>query len=348
MSFNIVRNDITKVKADAIVNTANPKVDIGGGVDAAIYEAAGKEKMLAARSKIGELMPGEVGVTPGFDLDAKYVIHASGPWWQGGDKHEAEILRKCYDLCLSAAVENGCESIAFPVLATGTYGFPKELGIQIAVDAFTDFLKEHEIEITLVVFTDETVSISGKLVEDVASYIDDDYVAKAVESEYAPRRGRMPEKPEVPRLYRASSAAIESSNDSSTDTPKNMESLEEALKDIYADSFGKHVKQIVNKKGLKNSEVYANACMTKQYFSKILNGQVNPSKERVLALAIGLHLNLDETVDLLKIAGYALSPISQTDKVVEYFIVKKIYNVIKIDMVLFDFGLEPLVDKHCE
>ena len=127
-----------------------------------------------------------------------------------------------------------------------------------------------------------------------------------------------------------------------------MESLEEALKDIYADSFGKHVKQIVNKKGLKNSEVYANACMTKQYFSKILNGQVNPSKERVLALAIGLHLNLDETVDLLKIAGYALSPISQTDKVVEYFIVKKIYNVIKIDMVLFDFGLERLVDKHCE
>ena len=199
MSFSIVRNDITKVKADAIVNTANPKVDIGSGVDAAIYEAAGKEKMLAAREKIGVLMPGEVGVTSGFDLDAKYVIHASGPWWQGGDKHEAEILRKCYDLCLSAAVKNGCESIAFPVLATGTYGFPKELGIQIAVDAFTDFLKEHEIEITLVVFTDETVSISGKLVEEVASYINDDYVAKAMESEYAPRRGRMPEKQNEPR-----------------------------------------------------------------------------------------------------------------------------------------------------
>ena len=179
MPFQIIRNDITKVKADAIVNTANPNVAVGDGVDSAIYKAAGKEKLLEARKKIGLLMQGEVAITDAFDLDAKYIIHASGPWWTDGSKGEEACLRSCYEKALQLAKDHGCNSIAFPLLATGTYGFPKELGIQIAVDTFTAFLEDNDIEITLAVFGSEDVTISGKLVEDVASFVDDGYVASS-------------------------------------------------------------------------------------------------------------------------------------------------------------------------
>jgi O-acetyl-ADP-ribose deacetylase (regulator of RNase III)/transcriptional regulator with XRE-family HTH domain len=369
LPFQIIRNDITKVKADAIVNTANPNVAVGDGVDSAIYKAAGKKKLLEARKKIGLLMPGEVAITDAFDLDAKYIIHASGPWWTDGSKGEEECLRSCYAKALQLAKDYGCNSIAFPLLATGTYGFPKELGIQIAVDTFTAFLEENDIEITLAVFGSEDVTISGKLVEDVASFVDDGYVATALAEEYRndnyPREiGKRPESRvgstvqsfRIPSFLRRENREEEAKEDEALSVmmpeylkpvsfEKKTESLEDALKEIYTDSFEKHLQQLINKKGLKNSEVYATANISKQYFSKLLKGQVKPSKEKMLALAVGLHLNLDETIDFLRIAGYALSPISQTDKIVEYFIEHEDYNVLKIDIVLFDYGLDPLSNQ---
>lgn len=378
MPFQIIRNDITKVKADAIVNTANPNVAVDDGVDSAIYKAAGKKKLLEARKKIGLLMPGEVAITDAFDLDAKYIIHASGPWWTDGSKGEEECLRSCYAKALQLAKDYGCNSIAFPLLATGTYGFPKELGIQIAVDTFTAFLEDNDIEITLAVFGSEDVTISGKLVEDVACFVDDGYVETALAEEYRndnyPREtGKRPESRvgatlqsfHMPSFLRRENRdkeedsfdALPLEEEAKEDEAlsvmmpeylkpvsfeKKSESLEEALKEIYTDSFEKHLQQLINKKELKNSEVYATANISKQYFSKLLKGQVKPSKEKMLALAVGLRLNLDETIDFLRIAGYALSPISQTDKIVEYFIEHEDYNVLKIDIVLFDYGLDPL------
>ena len=371
MPFKIIRNDITKVKADAIVNTANPDAAIGGGVETAIYSAAGKEKLLEARKKIGILQPGEVGVTEAFDLAAKYIIHVSGPVWKDGRSNELDILRQCYDKALHMAVENNCKSIAFPLLATGTYRFPEEIGVAIAVEAFTEFLKEYEIEIFLVVFGSDAVRVSGTLVDKVTEFIDDDYVAAAGATEYLPvdedynayeddyydeddeeylgykelpyqnLNVRKPEVGETQPEYGHSFLNIP--DFLRKKKAENVsESLEDALKKIYTESFEKHLQQLINKKGLKNSEVYATSNISKQYFSKLLKGKVKPSKEKVLALAVGLRLNIDETVDFLRIAGYALSPISQTDKVVEYFIRNEDYNVIKIDIVLFDFGLEPL------
>lgn len=381
MPFQIIRNDITRVKADVIVNTANPEPVVGAGVDHAIYKAAGRERLLKARRRIGHLAPGEVAVTPGYALDAKYIIHVSGPWWDGGDHGEAECLRLCYDRALQQAKEKRCQSIAFPLLATGTYGFPKELGIRIAVEAFTSFLEEDEMEILLVVFGGEDVRISGALAEEVASFVDDDYVAKALSEEYrrethvcgAPLEegaadllgkgiARAVAEPDMMSVQRAGLDKQSAKADNADSQPPRMPSyvgptgglfkgisrrkkeasLEETLKEIYTDSFGKHLRQLINKKGLKNSEVYAAANISKQYFSKLMKGQVNPSKEKVLALAVGLRLNLDETVDFLRIAGYALSPISQTDKVVEYFIEHEYYNVMQLDIVLFDYGLDPL------
>jgi len=183
MPLRIIRNDITKVKADAIVNAVNPNAVIGGGVETAIYKAAGREKLLEARKKIGILQPGEVGVTEAFDLAAKYIIHVSDPWWKGGNKGEIKCLKDCYEKALKTAKNYGCESIAFPLLATGTYGFPKEVGVQVAVDAFTAFLEENEMEITLVVFGNDAVNVSVKLAYEVRSFVDDKYVKEALEAD---------------------------------------------------------------------------------------------------------------------------------------------------------------------
>ena len=369
MPFRIVRNDITKVRADAIVNTANPRVTIGDGVERAIYEAAGRDRLLEARSGIGDLAVGEVGITPAFDLDAKYILHVSGPVWRGGREDEEALLRTCYDKALKLASDNGCGSIAFPLLATGTYGFPKEIGIRIAVDAFTAFLEAHEMEITLVVFGDESVKISGSLVDEVASYIGPAYEKEALLKEYpvmgnsaamAQSFAGMQEERTSGRgrftgLFIGAAASAPKERKAKKAEPKKRFSMQEescceapaqdlddVLKEIYTDSFEKHLRQLINKKGLKNAEVYAAANISKQYFSKLLKGQVKPSKEKLLALAVGLRLNMDETVDFLRIAGYALSPISQTDAVVSYFIRRGDYNVLKIDIVLFDYGLDPL------
>ncbi|MBQ9306069.1 helix-turn-helix domain-containing protein, partial [Butyrivibrio sp.] len=257
--------------------------------------------------------------------------------------------------------EHKCQSIAFPLLATGTYGFPQKLGIEIAVEAFTRFLEEYEMEIYLVVFGKKSVKISGELGEEVHSFIDDDYVSLALSDEYyydgvpadideSEDLDELIEVSEGEPQIRGSEKGIKPSLSApmmagalaSEAISKKVGSLDDVLKGIYKDSFEKHLQKLINKKGFKNSEVYAAANISKQYFSKLLKGQVKPSKEKVLALAVGLQLNMDETIDFLKLAGYAFSPISQTDAVVEYFIEHEEYNVMKIDIVLFDYGLDPL------
>ena len=318
MSFKIIRNDITKVKADAIVNTASPHVRIGSGVDTAIYNAAGRDELFAAREKIGPIARGNAAITPACNLDAKYIIHAVGTWWNGGSEYEQELLRDCYDNSLKLAYEYGCESIAFPLLSTGNYGFPRKIGMEIAVDSFTRFLEDHDMEIILVVFEEDTLKISGELGEAVQSFIDNEYVEGKNAEEY--QTG-------TPFRY---SIRVDGS------------SLDNVIENIYKESFSGYLLGLITKKGLKKSEVYAAANITKQYFSKLLNDQVNPSKEKVLALAVGLKLNIKEAEELLQYAGYAFSPISQTDQVVKYFIEHKDYNVLKIDIVLFDYGLDPL------
>lgn len=376
MPFKIIKNDITKVKADAIVNTVNPNVKIGEGVEYAIYNAAGKDELLKAREKLGYMPPGEVGITPAFKLDAKYIIHVSSPVWTGiwyGERppesvltEDTELLRDCYMKALYMAAENGCKSIAFPLLATGTYKFPKEIGMAVAVRAFTEFLKNYDMEIFLVVFGRDSFNISGSLFRKVKRFVD----YEAICAELAPRDdsnwidgsiidddsdsfdegnhyyyndGRAKSYQDISEddndeLYYKSSQRSHKYSESR----KHTESLEESLKKIHKYSFAGYLQQLINKKGMKNSEVYATANITKQYFSKLINGKVNPSKEKVIALAIGLHLNMDETKDILKIAGYAFSPFSQTDTVVKYFINNKDYNVIKLDILLYDFGLDPI------
>ncbi|HAV90746.1 MAG TPA: hypothetical protein DCW44_05690 [Eubacterium sp.] len=364
MAFKIINGDITKIKADAIVNTANPNPVVGVGVDSAIYEAAGFDDLLNERKKIGVLNPGEVAITSAFALSSKYIIHVSGPMWNGGNSGESDILKNCYMSALKLAFESGCKSIAFPLIATGFYGFPRELGMEIAVESFTKFLEDFEMDIILVVYDNEDDFVPVEYARNLRTYIGD----SIDENE----KCALPDEMILMSMPMEASASVKTSDKflgkklagkkladrgkksksakyDDFDITCNMEAkpctkedLDEALKNIYTDSFAKHLQMIINKKGLKNSQVYAAANISKQYFSKLLNGKVNPSKEKVLSLAVGLRLNLDETIDLLKLAGYAFSPISQTDLVVKYFIENKKYNVIEIDIYLFDLGLDTL------
>lgn len=350
MPFQIIRNDITKVKADVIVNTANPEVTIGDGVDSAIYEAAGEEKLLAARRKIGRLPIGEVGITSAFNLDAKYIIHSSGPYWIDGLHQEEALLRQCYDKSLELAYKHHCKSIAFPLMSTGSYGFPKDLGLQIALESFNSFLLKHEIEIILVVFGETAFRLSGKIFDDVREYVDNAYVENKLQREYR-NFG-------IPSLVRPDAACGGSTLDTDYVDDDYAEEDEElhSIKtrplfqklDAYIKkepgTFGDYLQQLINKKEMKNSEVYTAANLTKQYFSKLLKGKVAPSKTKILSLAIALRLNMDETIDFLRMSGYAFSPFSSVDKIFEYFIRNEIYDIYRIDIVLFDYGLPTLVN----
>ncbi|MCD8126980.1 MAG: macro domain-containing protein [Clostridiales bacterium] len=216
MPFKIIRNDITKVKADAIVNTANPHPTYASGTDAAIYKAAGAELLLAERKKIGEMERGQAAVTSAFALSAKYIIHTVGPAWVDGTHGEFDVLSSCYENCLTTAAELQCESIAFPLIATGVYGFPKGRALQIAVSVISHFLLSHDMQVILVVFDRHAFELSGKLFQDVDTFIDENYIARQRKEEYQqPFDGSMEDVDRSSRLRLAESRRILSEPDQS-------------------------------------------------------------------------------------------------------------------------------------
>lgn len=354
MPFQIVRNDITRMKTDVIVNTANPGVFVGSGVDRAVYEAAGWDRLMAARTHIGELAVGDVAVTPGYRLSCTYIFHACGPRYIDGKSREAELLHVCYDKCLALAEEYGCRSIAFPLMSTGSYGFPRELGMRIAVSAISDFLLEHEMEVYLVVLDDASTKLSGELFFDVKHYVDSRYAEKKLQSEYlagsapygSPSTGRLERdiegRAQIPQMPGAQHKGTSEGVTLAMASAKAA-SIDDML-NAYAGNFAEHLQQLINRKGFTNAEVYKRANLTKQYFSKLINGRINPTKEKLLCISIALRLNLDETTDLLRYSGYALSPCSKTDLIFEYFIMREDYDIYSIDIMLFDYGLPSLMD----
>lgn len=191
MPLKIVRNDITKMQVDTIVNTANAKPIYSTGVDTAVYEAAGAEELLAARKEIGFLEEGAVAITPGFKLPAKYIIHAVSPCYRGGEQGEEEMLRSCYRNSLALAKENGCKSIAFPLISTGNLGYPKEESLRIGVDEINAFLLWNDMLVYVVVFDAEATRLGQKLYPDLDEYIDRNYVAEKMEAEYKHKETRL-------------------------------------------------------------------------------------------------------------------------------------------------------------
>lgn len=323
MPFDIVRNDITNMQVDAIVNAASRLPRVGAGVDSAIHKKAGPS-LLAARKEIGYIRPGTAAITPGFGLGAEYVIHAATPTWIDGAHGEAEALRSAYDMSLALAAERGCDSIAFPLLASGNHGFPKQKVLQVAVAAFSEFLMENEMQIYLVVFGKESLRLSEKLVHNVACYIDENYV-DAYEQTLRPRY-QMSRNLEMSDVCMASMPCEESSL-----------SLDEYIKNKDA-GFTETLLSLIKKKGLKNATVYKRANISKQHFSKLINDpNAKPSKQTAIALSLALELDLDATRDLIGRAGYALTNSSTFDLIIRYFIEHGQFNVIEINIALYEF-----------
>jgi len=335
--LEIVRNDITKMQVDAIVNTANPKPIVGGGVDRAIHKAAGAE-LLAARKKIGAIATGKAEITPAYGLQAKFVIHTVGPVWQDGKHGERELLSSCYVNSLQLATDNGCGSIAFPLISAGVFGCPSEIAIAVATQAIRDFLCEHEMEVYLVVFDQKAFRISSSLFEDVQSFIDERYIEELLDEEYSGDfRGRR-------RLFEAQSYLGDEAPIAKavSPAPKKKRSLEDLLAEVD-DTFSEALLRLIDAKGKTDPEVYKRANVDRKLFSKIRNNPAyKPSKSTALAFAVALELNLDETRDFIGRAGYALSHSSKADIIVEYFIQRAEYDIFAINETLFAFE-QPLL-----
>ena len=444
MPFSIIRNDITKVAADAIVDTANPQPVIGAGTDSAIYKAAGAELLLAERRKIGAIHPGEAAVTPAFALPAKYIIHTVGPAWQGGDAGEFETLASCYCKSLLLAKQLGCESVAFPLISTGTYGFPKDKALSVAMETIGEFLQGDDLDVTLTVLNKEAFTLSQDLLDDVQSYIDDRTAEMLHQMEYSasysalfkdgmaderrdakaarpssappmaqaapqggptsgpqskpqfrPKKGKGlfgklaslgkkdadtastqeradafepsyedsaasltvdsaaedteilyaktisyseagKEKPAEANAAFASGAAVSSA------VPLSAESLPDRMAHL-GDTFQERLLRLIDEQDRTDPEVYKKANLDRKLFSKIRsNAAYRPSKNTVLALAIALELDLAQTKDLLARAGFAFSPSSKFDLIVQYCFEKRIYDIFEVNALLFQYD-QPLL-----
>lgn len=338
MPFEIVRNDITQMTVDAIVNTANPRPVIGLGTDSMIHEKAGPD-LLLARQAIGPIGMGCAAITPAFRLHAKYVIHTVGPVWDGGSYGEESLLRNCYDNSLKLAVEHGCQSIAFPLISTGNYGFPKDKALQIAISAFSAFLLEHEMQIYLVVFDRTSFRLSEKLFQGVANYIDEHYVDTCTVAAYGVPEERRP-RPHRPQNTKISesSAFFGAMPPCAPMAAPKAAALEDILKQADA-GFTETLLTLIDKSGKKDSEIYKKANISKQHFSKIRNNPgYKPTKATALAFAIALELDIAQTQDLIGRAGYALTNSSKQDLIVKFFIEQRNFNIVEIDIALYEFG----------
>ena len=360
MPFQIIRNDITKVKADAIVNTANPKPIIGSGTDSAIYKAAGEKLLLKERQKIGDIGPGQVAYTDAFHLDAKYIIHTVGPAWVDGNHGERDILHSCYEKSLEKADELSCKSIAFPLIATGVYGFPKDEALQIALAEINRFLLSHDMKVILVVFDRKAFELSGKLVGDIEEYIDEYSAGEIRKTEYGGKYGnrrRMEEERylgstmilgNVIDTFEEKSAEDDSSiyaDGAGVPFPDVAgKSLDEVLEN-KEDTFQQRLFKLIDESGMDDVTVYKKANIDRKVFSRIrCKEDYKPKKKTAVAFAIALQLDMPTMLDLLSRAEIAFSPSNKFDLIITYFITNKVYDIYEINAALFKYG-QPILGE---
>jgi len=326
MPLQIVRNDITKMTVDAIVNAANSTLLGGGGVDGCIHRAAG-EGLLAECRTLGDCETGNAKITGAYKLPCKYVIHTVGPVYQGGNNGEKALLESCYQKSLELAKEHNCESVAFPLISSGVYGYPKDKALKVAIDVISDFLLENEMTVYIVIFDKKAYKISEKLFSDIAEYVDDRYVDEHTDCHRESMRLNMP----MPSV-----AAMDMCECYSASVSKAL-SLEDAVNQID-ESFSQMLLRKINEKGMTDAQCYKKANIDRKLFSKI-RGDVHykPSKPTAIAFAIALELSLGETEDMLKKAGFALSHSNKFDIIIEYFITEGNYNIFEINEALFAF-----------
>ena len=327
MPLEIVRNDITKMPVDAIVNAANESLLGGGGVDGAIHYAAGPE-LLAECKTLGVCKTGKAKITSGYNLPAKYVIHTVGPIYEDGKHGEKALLESCYRESLALAKAHNCETVAFPLISSGVYGYPKDQALKVAIDVISDFLLENEMKVYIVIFDKAAYKISEKLFSDIAEYIDDNYVDE--HTDYRRERMRM-------NAPMQASIGFFEGDLCECKAMSAEDDLDAKLKQID-ESFSQMLLRKIDEKGMTDAECYKKANIDRKLFSKIRSDvHYKPSKPTAIAFAISLELTLSETEDMLKKAGFALSHSNKFDIIIEYFISKGNYNIFEINEALFAF-----------
>ena len=340
MPFSIVRDDITRMRVDAIVNAANPQLQMGGGVCGAVFRAAGEAALQAACDKIGGCGTGQAVATPGFNLPAKVIIHTPGPRWQGGNRGEEALLRGCYRNSLHLARARGVGSIAFPLISSGIYGYPKSEALRVASEEILAFLQEHDMDVYLTLFDKDALDAGRALFGEVQAYIDQHYVDSHLD-----RFRRLPSDYEAMSDFKPQPCCAGESLDPDVNLAPMAApflSLDRAVGNLD-EPFSKTLLRLIDQSGRTDAEVYKRANIDRRLFSKIrTNRHYMPGKRTVLALAVALELSLEETRDLLERAGYALSHSQKFDVIVEYFIKKGRFDVFLINETLFYYD-QPLL-----
>lgn len=332
MPFKIVRQDISKMAVDGIVNAANTQLQMGGGVCGAIFKGAGDFKMQAACDKLAPIDIGKAVITSGFDLPAKYVIHVAGTIYDYQDPAKSkELLISSYLSVLRLAVFHDLQTLAIPLISTGVYEYPKDQALQVANTTIREFLASYDIDVTLVVFDKASFGLSEKIIGGVDSYIDEHYA-----QEHHGRRSSLL------GVEKAALKGIQETEDNMYDTTRNLSydnlyyelKMEDAIGHLD-ESFSTTLLRLIDQSGEKDSVIYKRANVDRRLFSKIRSAEnYRPSKNTVLAFAIALHLSLKQTDDLLRRAGYTLSHALKFDVIVEYYIITKNYNIDELNEVL--------------
>jgi O-acetyl-ADP-ribose deacetylase (regulator of RNase III) len=343
MPLEIIRNDITKMAVDAIVNAANNELKGGGGVDGCIHRAAGKELLKECKT-LGGCATGDAKITGGYKLPCKYVIHTVGPIWYGGNANEKALLESCYRRSLTLAKAHNCETVAFPLISAGVYGYPKDKALKVAVDVISEFLLNGDDDMTvyIVIFDKKSFTIGEKLFSDIKEFIDDNYAEEHSDREsfYSRRLGAMKLcdrealESRVPEFY----SCDEDCSVSEMPYPSTSnDSLDDRLK-VLDESFSEMLLRKIDEKGMTDAQCYKKANIDRKLFSKIRSNPLyRPGKTTAVAFAIALELSLKETEELLKKAGFALSHSNKFDIIIEFFIQKGNYNIYEINEALFAF-----------
>ena len=329
MPLQIIRQDITKMRVDAIVNTTNEEMVGYSGVDLAIHTIAGEE-IDAECAKLAPLGLGQAKISGAYRLPCRYVIHTFGPVWRGGLQGESIILRSCYVESLKLAVNHGCKTVAFPLISSGVYCYPKDQVLKFAIQTIAEFLLENELTVYICVFDKESYSFSQKLFNDIKELIDDDYVEEHDEDFYEAYDGSSEDILGTPPLPIMASKALSGGSAAGKSLNEYMNQMDRSFQEMLFD--------LIDESGMSDVECYKKANVDKRIFSKIKsNKSYHPSKQTAVAFAISLQLDLDTTQELLATAGLTLSRSNVFDKIIRYFIHNKNYDIFEINEALFEF-----------
>jgi O-acetyl-ADP-ribose deacetylase (regulator of RNase III) len=337
MPFEIVRNDITKMDVDVIVNATNQALKMGGGVCGAIFSAAGVSELSAECDRIGHCEPGKVVMTKGYALPAKFIIHSVGPIWRGGNYREAKILESCYREAMELARRHGFKSLAFPLISSGVFGYPKDEALHVAISAIGTYLLQHDLLVYLVVYDRHSFVVSEKLFRNIEKFIDDNYID--AHPDFRSKRGKWNDsslEDTYPSLNNFENVLYSIRDD------EPHRKLEDVLK-VKHETFTEQLLRLIDEKGASDVETYKRANVDRKLFSKIRGDKdYKPSKATAIAFCIALRLNMDETLDLMARAGYTLSKASKSDLIITYFIDSGMHNIFEINEMLFQYD-QPLL-----